>query len=441
MRNKAIITVIFILILSFLVGCGSDDPFDDPLQSEPAHTTKAPVSNENPTDPTLLYLVEKGVALPIICSEDADNEIIAIGERLKTSISICTGVTPRFTRDYITEMAELNRQEIVIGVTNRPESVELGDSLDELTFSVTVTENKVIIVGTSVQLLSDAVDYFIENYVESKTAIAKQGELAVKKNTSYISEQADPTFRNLMEQNLYFQIVEQSMFTFDKDGNFRVFSSACSDGKYCYVLMRGATPDSDNGRYRGVIYKISLDTGAVIRTGQPFITDMGSDMTYDNTSSMLYVINGEPDASRVTIVNSGDLSVSSTLTAALPLGALCGIKGGGYIGFEKNSGDFLVLDADLKVTRREKTDIAPKSIKSCCFDGRYVYLLSEGTTLNPNSSVTVFTQSGAEVNSIRLDFTARDAQSIDIMDGNLIVGFRDALWSSGEIFKISIARD
>ena len=91
-------------------------------------------------------------------------------------------------------------KEILLGVTDRAESVAALELIEGDGFAIQVTENKIVILGTSNLFMLSALNYFIEKYVDNTESSATLSihETAVAKNVGTLvlatSDEADYTY-------------------------------------------------------------------------------------------------------------------------------------------------------------------------------------------------------------------------------------------------------
>ena len=103
-----------------------------------------------------------------------------INEHYKLSIAIETDFEGR---NFNVE--NRHKYEILVGATNRDESVAAIDSLKYNDFIITMTETRVVITGGCDEATVAAVDYFIENYIKDDALVMTVGTVS-RVNGKYI---------------------------------------------------------------------------------------------------------------------------------------------------------------------------------------------------------------------------------------------------------------
>lgn len=120
----------------------------------------------------------------IVRAENAPEVVLRACMRLRNAITEATGVTLEVKSDF--EKAghpEFQRQdyEILIGTTNRDESALAAEKLERAAdFSVIQSGTRIAVLAKDAGCIDAAVDYFIENYIDSKNcAVALDPETDV----------------------------------------------------------------------------------------------------------------------------------------------------------------------------------------------------------------------------------------------------------------------
>lgn len=180
------------LMIASLAACQqpTEDTPDDIPQDKPGEDedNKQP-EGDKPRDPTNLYIVADGKTdYKLIRGDSAKAEIKTAFIQLNSAIKEATGVNIPMETDW----AEDTETEILVGKTNRAESKEALQELEDLQiigelegdgFLIRAQKKAVIIVGTTDECTIMGVNYFISNYLK-----VTDGEFALPKSTLvYIS--------------------------------------------------------------------------------------------------------------------------------------------------------------------------------------------------------------------------------------------------------------
>ena len=227
----------------------------------PTETTTAVTEPPEPVrDPNTLYIVDQGkteytVVLPggsLTKSTGmgfANNAETGRREKLATTtitplveatsalvdaLNEKTGAQIPVTDDSSVKVSDAGEYEILIGLTDRPESVALHKKLKERTFAVQTTATKLVIVGYDDNMTVTAIRYCLENYIhgfESIGQVIEQGVFTVPAQMEAISGQEPQTPANTIHIGGSYTLKEATLFSeIAKDGNYKVMQGAATDG-------------------------------------------------------------------------------------------------------------------------------------------------------------------------------------------------------------------
>ncbi len=140
------------MVLLFCSSCGLSGGGDETTETE-----------DSAAGPTVIS-AEELTSYQIIRSEEADEETIAAASKLFFTLNRKYGIKMTFETDYVGRNEEVptGTKEILVGETNRPESVGVRWS----DFRVAAAGDRVVIAGGSGAAVAQAVDWFLENCAE-----------------------------------------------------------------------------------------------------------------------------------------------------------------------------------------------------------------------------------------------------------------------------------
>ena len=141
-----LVAVMLLLALSACTGSGEEEEED---------TTES-------VQPTIVS-VEDVASYTIVRGDDADEETIAAASKLYSALARKYGVRMKFDTDYLKkgESVPTGVKEILVGETNRPESVGVRWS----DYRIAATEDKIVIGGGNGESVAKGVDWFIANCI------------------------------------------------------------------------------------------------------------------------------------------------------------------------------------------------------------------------------------------------------------------------------------
>lgn len=164
MLKKLLFTLLALTLVTALVGCGGGGAGDD---SSVADATTEPVADTQAPDTSVSIKLTGDVKYTIIRSEDADESVISIASDMwKDMRALLDSVDIRINDDFVRkeEDADNDNYEILLGVTNRPESAQARAALPTyLDYSVSVIGNKIVISANTAERLSQAAECFMSN--------------------------------------------------------------------------------------------------------------------------------------------------------------------------------------------------------------------------------------------------------------------------------------
>ena len=178
--KKLTLLLAVIMCALLIVSCSNvDTPADTTTQATP--DTTAPVETQLPP----LSIVSGGTTeYKVIRSDNSAKAVTDISVTLRSAIEQAYGLEKMgIGTDFERNVDPANRYqyEILVGLTNRDESIEAFDSIKYNDFIIKVSGTRVAIVGGNDEKTVEAVNYFIENYLEADSLLvylepAKEGD-------------------------------------------------------------------------------------------------------------------------------------------------------------------------------------------------------------------------------------------------------------------------
>ncbi len=170
-------------------------------------------SNKNDEDDGLIKIVDNGeskytVVRPDNVGENVRNAVVA----LRTAINDKFGVRLELSTDYIPRNEEnyvIPEYEILVGDTNREESVAALEGLTGDRFVIKAVGKKIIICGATDKMTEQAVGYFIRNFVESDYAADTDSFTF----TSALNEQGVGGYSYCISTGLTFEEMASQVYT------------------------------------------------------------------------------------------------------------------------------------------------------------------------------------------------------------------------------------
>ncbi len=151
-----------------------------------------------------------------LCSDEEKKALVTFRETVMKNL----GITLPALTDWIGEGQQEREKEILIGETNRNESIKLMEGLGYNDFAIEKVGTKLVIVGGSGKATIAAVEYFIENYVDIYQATLSYPKDGYKYTRDYLlsSITIDGT-----------PITEYKLYATDPDIDLKEIQTALSD--------------------------------------------------------------------------------------------------------------------------------------------------------------------------------------------------------------------
>lgn len=153
----SLILVLAYVLPAVLIACGNKDNGGE----------KEPVKE----DEVLTILADGKSDYTLIRADEASEVVIKAAATLRNTFTEKFGAEPDIKSDWLKRGEELpvGTKEILIGQTNRPESEQAMNELEEGGFLIKVYGERIAIVAADDAMLVNAINYFINTYVASAT--------------------------------------------------------------------------------------------------------------------------------------------------------------------------------------------------------------------------------------------------------------------------------
>ena len=156
----------FIMIFG-LVGCagGNGEESTAPAETTPEVTEKADVSIELTADILKDYIVCR----PEKVKNESIDVTIESAKNLKNALNEAFGIDLKLSDDWYRESDGLpeTAKEILVGKTNRTETANVLSQIKAKDFAIAFENERIVITAGTDKGVGDAVNYFIENYINT----------------------------------------------------------------------------------------------------------------------------------------------------------------------------------------------------------------------------------------------------------------------------------
>lgn len=225
---KELLCPLLILLALLLPGCtGTVDPGND----------ITPSVVETPAVQDLSVVADGASEYTIIVRENASDAQSAAARSIVSAIESVTGVKPQWTDDYVESDAAPAAKEILVGLTNREESLEVMSDLNYGEYAIRVMDEKIVIAAWDEQSLAEACRVFADQIqqlggagqltVPHDYAVRDTGFTQLLRLPHYGEEDEDVQFIDLADEcyllyaddtdeaefKAYFDVLEQAGYT------------------------------------------------------------------------------------------------------------------------------------------------------------------------------------------------------------------------------------
>ena len=209
-QNRRLYSLICLLLAALMllgtIGCKKPVQSGPPSTDDPGTDTPG---TDVPEPEVLIQLIENGVmSYTVIRPELASTELKSSAVRLCTAVKNKTQIKKiSISDDYVNrgEAVPTGTPEILVGLTNRQESIDAHAQLGKNEYIIAFINNRLVIVGYDDAATSEAIDYFIATILE---AGGKEGSLEISENlaiknsfTPPLVNPFDPSLPIYPEQN------------------------------------------------------------------------------------------------------------------------------------------------------------------------------------------------------------------------------------------------
>ena len=353
-------------------------------------------------------------------STEVDTAVVTSTVSLISALAEKTGVTLPLTDDGATPAANAAEYEILIGLTDREESIALHQKLKPRSFAVQSTDKKLVIVGYDDNMTAVAVRYCVENYVLGSMLagqIIDEGLFTMPVHTEAISPQYPEAPEHTIQIGGQYTLKTATVLTeIAKDGNYKVMQGAATDGTYLYYCIENQALEA----HESYIYKVDIATGKIVKRSKSLQLDHSNDMTYNPKLNQLVVVHNAPHRELVSFVDIETLEKVKTIDIGREIFCMAynemrdqyvvGLSGGQT---------FAVLNSDFGYLR-EYTPVASTgyTTQGMTCDDNYLYFAQSGANV-----VVVYDWDGYQVAVIPIEFTNIETENICIVGNYMYIGF------------------
>ena len=264
---------------------------------------------------TTLSLIDNGkFTFSLMRSEEASTAMISNVKALHKNLAKYTGSNPAIATDWTRRGDEVNNAglEILVGETNRQATLDLLADLPPHSYGIRVTEDKVVIVGTSENMTAHALYAFESQFLLNKEYTG-EGYLNLPIGTEVIvtSESLDSLENIIRSTHPVVAYVINNRNLPSRDG-FSAAQGAATDGTYFYNVLKKKVGNTETD----IIVKSKVSDFSEVLVSKEMPLDHANDMAYDSKRNLLVIPNMLGKV--ITRIDPETLTVHSTVDTSLP---------------------------------------------------------------------------------------------------------------------------
>jgi len=407
MRKFLLICFMLIMLFSF-VGCNEDNH----QENQPNENQKEEQKKEENTE--LEIIKNSETSYEFLCAEKASTDVIFGMKSLIDKINQKTGMKIKGYRDTFT--SEEGRCEVLIGLTNRSESIEAYEELKELSYSIKIVNNCLVIIGKDDVMTALALFEFENSIIKDDTKCNTGFLKFTKEDNKTIQRDTKVTLSDILDLGLTPTATVEQVFRKEPlDELYFITQSFCTDGKYFYIDMNPRT----NGL--NILFKYDLEFN-LIATSE--VIDLGhcNGMTFNTKTNEIVVADCE-DKLKMIIVDPETLTIKRNVTITEGTGAV----GVAYIpsldlyacNCAKSEINFYDTDFHLvRTATRDASKLADYINQDAGCDGKYIYF--EMPKTGYHNILDIYDLNGNYVTTMQLPITL-EGESITYVNGEYYV--------------------
>jgi hypothetical protein len=415
------------LVALCLCACGKTEESTQTTTavSEDTATTTTAVAETTPEAPAdaALYLVEYGkTTYSVVRADEPSAAIAGSASNLYQKIKDKTGVAMKLTTDWYSpreENPDLSGPEILIGVTNRPETAEVLESLPENSYAIVIRNNKLVIVGKT-NALTELALYTFEEKILNNTDKCREGYLRFDEaDNTTVTLDKPFTLGEMIKSGYKLSVDSVKIAHTQKQGQYGIGQGSASDGTYVYFVLRNS---NDTG---SVITKHRMDDGSLVGVSEVLKLGHGNDMTYDSKNHRLVVAHGHSEGQILTLVDPDTLALIKDIGIPKGSGAIAYCASKDLYAISQGGSTLHILDGNFKwVASYSRTDKTGYTAQGMGCDDDYVYFPMSGSKDNV---LVIYDWSGNYVATVNVPMS-QESESMFWVNGKYYIAYN----ASGE---------
>lgn len=380
---------------------------DTEAETESEAETEAETESEDP-----VVIVNSSSRLAVSDKAYLTSHVNASINTLKTRIKNQTGMTLSVSR--ITSTSTVNDGAIVVGDAPCSEAQEAKAALPANSYTVTVKNNKIVILGSDDSLTAYAMAAFCEQILSSPE-MTSNGCIRIPVDFTYTKTLEAPlTFVDMLQDGFKAEAVRTFVLKAAPVDDCSIAQGAASDGTYAYLALRNADDTA------AVIAKVRMSDGKTVAVSEKLALGHANDMTYNTKTNTLVVVHGQDEGYIVTMVNPETLTVIKDVTIEKKAGAITYNPTTDTYAIGRGGKKLHILDGDLSLVKSyDKTTTTGYTAQGMGSDDKYIYFPVSSAS---NNLLEAYDWDGNKVGDIVIT-TIEESESLIYVNGRYYVNF------------------
>lgn len=428
-----IATALLCMVL-LLCACETDNG-NTPTDTTPTSGfgTTTPEPETTAPAPELVTVIENGeTEYALLRGQDVNDAQQKLFSQFFAELKQRTGCEIKFTEALERVEIDPDAKEILLGDTNRPESIALFDKLVAAggnRFGISMTGTKLAVTGTSIYQTYLGLDYFFNNCVNS------EGAVIVEQGFEYISDSSDVknwTLDMLLEQGIKPSFVgTDELFKISPQKGFSVMQGGGTDGKYAYIALicKALTPE------QGKIFKFDLETKELVKVSEGLLTAHTNDITYDSKNHRLVISRcTEEDGWRgVSFVDPDTLELIETIMIPTGFRAIDYLPTTNQYVLGINY-SFVITDENFNTVSSFPCQDPQYTTQGCYSDEKYIYDVRYISKSDVHY-IVIYTMDGQYIGTVPVyGFPNVEPENLFFYNGDFIMGCNKA----SRVYKLEL---
>jgi len=331
---------------------------------------------------------------------------------LQASIQTATG--HKLTISRINSATVSPNGSILVGQTPCDESKAVAEALPDNSYTITVKDGKVVVLGSDDNLTVYAMAKFRDEILTSD-AYVQEGKLVLPVDYAQTVTVEKPlALKDMLANGFGVTTTSQYVLKANPTQGCGIAQGAASDGTYVYLAMRNS---DDTGT---VIAKHRLDDGSFVAVSGVLDLGHANDMTFNTKQNVLVVAHGQKQGKILTLINPETLEAIENVDIEKGAGAIAYRPENDTYAISQGGKSLHFLDGELAYVKSfERTKVEGYTAQGMGADENFIFFPMSSAA---NNILDTFDWDGNKVGEILIPM-AQESESLIYVNGRYFVVF------------------